>query len=136
MRPSHLGAMSHPSRLSWASGLSLDMRLGGRMLAKYPGITLVGGIAMAFAIWFGAVTFELLGQFVYPKLPLPAGERIVKIQNWDAARSLAEPRSVNDFLIWRGQAKTVTDLGAFRNLPRNLTSPGGEVREVKLAEMT
>ena len=41
------------------------------MLAKYPGITVVGGIAMAFAIWFGTVTFELLGLFVSPRLPLP-----------------------------------------------------------------
>src|ERR671916_1175388 len=43
---------------AWFSGMSLDMKLGARMLAKYPGITLVGGIAMAFAIWFGTVTFE------------------------------------------------------------------------------
>jgi hypothetical protein len=128
--------MSHPTRLSWASGLSLDLRLGGRMLAKYPGITLVGGIAMAFAIWFGAVTFEMLGQFLFPKLPLPGGERLVKIQNWDVSRNMGEQRAVHDVLIWKGQLKTVTDLGAYRDAPRNLTSPGGDIREVRLAEMT
>lgn len=106
------------------------------MLAKYPGITLVGGIAMAFAIWFGAVTFEMLGQFVHPKLPLPGGDRLVQIQNWDASRSAAEPRSVHDFLIWRDQIKKVSDLGAYRNVPRNLTSAGGEIREVRMVEMT
>jgi predicted permease len=106
------------------------------MLAKYPGITLVGGIAMAFAIWFGAVTFEMVGQFVYPKIPLPGGERLVKIQNWDVQRSAAEPRSLYDFLVWRDQARTVTDLGAYRDVPRNLTAPGGEIREVRIAEMT
>lgn len=106
------------------------------MLAKYPGITVVGGIAMAFAIWFGAVTFEMIGQFVYPSIPLPGAERLVKIQNWDVERSLPEQRAVHDFLIWKGQLKTVTDLGAYREVPRNLTSPGGEIREVKLAEMT
>ena len=106
------------------------------MLAKYPIITLVGGIAMAFAIWFGAVVFELLGQVVNPKLPLPGGERLVQIANWDASRSSTEPRAVHDYLIWRDQVKTVTDLGAFRNVPRNLTAPGGETREVQLVEMT
>ena len=136
MHPSNLGAMPHPTRFTWASGVSLDLRLGGRMLAKYPGITLVGGIAMAFAIWFGAVTFELLGQFINPKIPLPGGDRLVQIQNWDASSSVAEPRAVHDFLIWRSQVKTVSDLGAFRDVPRNLTSPGGEIREVRLAEMT
>ena len=48
------------------------------MLAKYPGITLVGGVAMAFAIWFGAVTFERIGLFLVSKLPLPGRNRIVR----------------------------------------------------------
>jgi ABC-type antimicrobial peptide transport system permease subunit len=30
-----------------------DIKLGGRMLVKYPGLTIVGGLAMAFAIWVG-----------------------------------------------------------------------------------
>jgi putative ABC transport system permease protein len=106
------------------------------MLAKYPGITLVGGIAMAFAIWVGAVTFEMLGQFVRPTLPLPGGERLVKIQNYDVSRSVAEPRAVHDFVAWQNQLRKVTDLGAFRDAPRNLTAPGGDVREVRLAEIT
>ena len=38
----------------------LDFKLGGRMLARYPGLTVVGGLAMAFAIWVGAGTFEFL----------------------------------------------------------------------------
>src|SRR5919109_327284 len=35
--------------LAWANGLSLDMKLGGRMLVKYPGLTLAGGLALAIA---------------------------------------------------------------------------------------
>jgi predicted permease len=128
--------MSSPARFSWASGFSLDMKLGVRMLAKYPGITLVGGIAMAFAIWFGAVTFELLGLFMFPKLPLPGGDRIVQIFNWDMKGTKVEKRSVHDYLVWRDQLKTVTEIGAYRDVPRNLTVPGGETRELKVAEMT
>jgi putative ABC transport system permease protein len=128
--------MSQQKRFSWASGLSLDMKLGGRMLAKYPGITLVGGIAMAFAIWFGAVTFEMFGQFVHPKLPLPGGDRIVQVFNWDAKASVVEKRSVHDFFVWREGLRTVTDLGAWRDAARNLTVPDVETREVTIAEMT
>src|SRR5918999_5695482 len=40
-------------RFSW-----LDLKLGGRMLVKYPVLTLGGGISMAFAIWVGAGAFE------------------------------------------------------------------------------
>jgi putative ABC transport system permease protein len=128
--------MAEQKRFSWASGLSLDMKLGGRMLAKYPGITLVGGIAMAFAIWFGAVTFEMFGQFVRPELPLPGGDRIVQVFNWDAKTSFAERRSVHDFFVWREGLRTVTELGAYRDLARNLSAPDVEIREVKVAEMT
>jgi len=124
------------TRFSWASGFSLDMKLGGRMLAKYPGITLVGGIAMAFAIWFGTVTFELLGLIVSPRLPLPGGDRIVQVYNWDAKAITPEKRSVHDFLIWREGLRTITDLGAYRDVPRNLAVPGGETREVLAAEMS
>src|SRR3569832_199839 len=33
--------------LRWLAGWSMDLKLGGRMLVKYPGLTAVGGIAMA-----------------------------------------------------------------------------------------
>ena len=46
---------------AWFSGLSLDLKLGFRMLVKYPGLTVIGGLAMAFGIWFGAVTFQMFG---------------------------------------------------------------------------
>src|SRR4051812_33353618 len=35
----------------------LDLKLGSRMLLKYPVLTIVGGLSMAFAIWVGAGTF-------------------------------------------------------------------------------
>ena len=52
--------------LAWLGGLSLDFRLGFRMLVKYPGLTVVGGLAMAFGIWVGAVTFEVVTLVTHP----------------------------------------------------------------------
>src|SRR4051812_46328122 len=43
----HTEALREGRGLAWLSGFSLDLKVGGRMLAKYPGITLIGGIAMA-----------------------------------------------------------------------------------------
>src|SRR5918997_459201 len=62
-------------RFSW-----LDLKLGGRMLVKYPVLTIVGGISMAFAICVGTVIFQVLTLLLAPTLPLPAGDRIVHIQ--------------------------------------------------------
>ena len=62
-------------RFSW-----LDIKLGIRMLVRYPGLTIVGGVAIAFAIWVGASGFEFLKQMVDPSLPLRGGDRLVAIR--------------------------------------------------------
>jgi putative ABC transport system permease protein len=117
-------------------GLSLDLKLGVRMLVKYPGLTLVGGLAMAFAICVGAVVFEVLSLFGSPSLPLPAGDRIVQVRNWDVAANRIEPRTLHDFTIWRGALRSVTELGAWRDVTRNLIVGESEARPVEVAEMT
>jgi predicted permease len=122
--------------LAWLGGLSLDLRLGARMLVKYPGLTVVGGLAMAFALWVGAVTFEILTLALFPSLPLPAGDRVVRLQNWDVRANASEPRALHDFLVWRESLRSITDLGAFRDVSRNLIGPDGDSRPVALAEIT
>jgi hypothetical protein len=69
-----------------------DLKIGGRMLVKYPGLTIVGGVAMAFAIWVGIVIFQVVGLFVHPTLPLPEGARLVEIRSMDVAASVQEEK--------------------------------------------
>jgi predicted permease len=123
-------------RLGWVTGMSLDFRLGARMLFKYPGLTLVGGLAIAFAIAVGAATFEVVTQLVHPSLPLDEGDRVVGIRNWDAAASRVEDRALHDFAAWRGELRSVEQLGAFRQLERNLTVAGGATEPVRVAEIS
>lgn len=132
----HKQALRDGRGLAWLGGLSLDFKLGFRMLVKYPGLTVVGGLAMAFAIWAGTVTFVLVGQFLHPTLPLPGGDRIVQIRNWDVSASRAEPRALSDFLVWRDALRSVTDLGAYRNVSRNLIVGDDRGRRVRAAEIT
>ena len=122
--------------MNWLGGFSLDLKLGGRMLVKYPGLTIVGGLAMAFAICVGTVIFQVLALFISPTLPLPAGDRIVHIRNWDVAANDPEPRALHDFIVWRGALRSVTELGAWRDVTRNLIVAGGDARPVEVAEMT
>ena len=60
-------------------GLSVDVKLGLRMLVKYPGLTLAGGLALAIAIGIGAGWYDLTRDLLRPTLPLPDGDRIVEI---------------------------------------------------------
>jgi putative ABC transport system permease protein len=96
-------------RFSW-----LDIKLGFRMLVRYPGLTIVGGLAMAFAIWVGALAFEFIHQVVSPTLPLRDGDRVVAIRMVNAATSQTETRVGYDFQRWRNEARSFEDLGAFR----------------------
>jgi predicted permease len=124
-------------RVSW-----LDFKLGGRMLVKYPGLTLVGGFAFAFAIWVGAVAFEFLTQVMNPTLPLDDGDRIVVLRNMDALRpsdptpSRAERRAVRDFVTWRQELRSVEDIGAYRTLEQNLITGEGRGEPVEVAEIS
>ncbi|HET7135618.1 MAG TPA: ABC transporter permease, partial [Casimicrobiaceae bacterium] len=117
-------------------GLPLDFKLGARMLVKYPGLTVVAGLAMAFAICIGTATFELVSQFLFPTLPLPGGDRIVQMRNWDVEARQAEPRALHDFTLWRASLRSVIDLGASRDLSRNLIAPDGNGTPVTVAEIT
>lgn len=122
--------------LSWFPNLSLDFKLGGRMLVKYPGLSLVGGLAMAFAIGVGAITFDMVTMLQNPKLPLPNGDRVVELSNWDAQANSAESRTLYDFMSWRGVLRSVTDFGAYRDVSRNLIVTSGDARPVQVAEIT
>ncbi|HEU4628596.1 MAG TPA: ABC transporter permease [Gemmatimonadaceae bacterium] len=136
-RYKHEGRASRGLRPFDALGVSwLDVKLGFRMLVKYPGLTIVGGLAMAFAIWVGAGTFEFVGQVLYPTLPLPGGDRIVGIQVWDAAEGRAQRQVAHDFVQWRAELRSVQELGAFRTLERNLITGEGRGEPVEVAEIS
>lgn len=103
----------------------LDVKLGARMLARYPGLTLVGGAAMGVAIAIGAGVLGVVALLKDPRIPLDEGDRIVGIQVWTVRSHNAERRILHDFTIWRDKLRTVEDLGLFRSNVRNLVSPDG-----------
>ena len=63
----------------------LDLRLGGRMLVKHPALTVIATIAVAYAIAVGTVGFEIARQALWPTIPLPDGNAIVALRNWNVA---------------------------------------------------
>ncbi len=132
----HAESLREGRGLAWLGGMSLDMKLGFRMLVKYPGLTIIGGLAMAFSIWVGALVFEGVRTLTNPSLPLPGGDRIVMIKNWDVAENNAEKRALYDFGVWRGALRSVDNLGVYRDVVRNLILSPDDARLVQVAEMT
>src|SRR5688572_29501297 len=103
----------------------LDVKLGFRMLIKFPGLALAGvaGIAVAVAIAVGSFSF-IYGAFMVSSIPLEEGDRIVSIEIWDAAAGRPEPRSLYDYNVWRKGLNSVQEISAFRILTPNLIAAG------------
>lgn len=136
MRSLSRGARQRVNRLALLRVSWLDFKVGFRMLARFPGVTLVGTVAIAVAIALGTVYFEAVNKWQNPRLPVPGGERIVSIRNWDADAMAPEGRSLHDFVIWREQVKTIDNLGAAVPFVRNLVTEDGRVEPVRGAEVT
>jgi putative ABC transport system permease protein len=118
-------------RFSW-----LDFKVGFRMLARYPGLTLVGTLAIAVAIALGTLYFEAINKWQHPRLPTRDADRVVSIRAWDVNAATVEARSLHDFAVWREQVKTVSHLGAAVAFVRNLATDDERVEPVRGAEIT
>src|SRR6185503_10766546 len=79
---------------------------------------------------------EGVRTMINPSLPLPGGDRIVRIRNWDVAANHAESRVLYDFTIWRSALRSITDLCAYRDVSRNLILGPDDSRLVEVAEIT
>jgi len=115
---------------------ALDFKLGIRMLRRYPGLSFIGGLALAVAIAIGVLAFQFAHDQLTPTLPLDEGDRIVRLENFDRLAGATEPRVLFDYQQWRGALKGVHELGASRTVERNLVLPNGPPQLVAVAEMT
>ena len=77
----HKEALRSDRGLAWLAGMSLDFKLGLRMMLKYPGLTFIGVVGLSVAVAIGAAAFGMISNFIAGSLPLDEGDRIVAIQN-------------------------------------------------------
>jgi predicted permease len=115
---------------------ALDLKLAARMLAKSPGLTIVGGFGIAIGVALGAGAYAVINTYFYPEIPLSEGDRIVNVANFNPRRQYKDSQALHDFLVWRRELHSVVDLAAFTDVKRNLITPTGQAEPIKLAEMT
>jgi predicted permease len=114
----------------------LDIKLGARILGRSPGLSLVGGLGIAVAVALGAAGYAVVNSYFFPVVPLNQGDRLVSLSKFDQQSRREHDRMLYDFLTWRRELHTVTDVGAFRTVRRNLVSESGQGEPITLAEMT
>ena len=108
-----------------------DYRLGVRMLLKYPGLTLAGGLALAVAIGVGAGWYDLAGKLLWPEIPLPDGDRIVSASDDRTLRLFGFVDVGNVF--GENERITAQDLRASAGFGLSWLSPIGPLR-IAIAE--
>jgi putative ABC transport system permease protein len=115
---------------------NLDLKVGFRMLTRYPWLTVISTFAISVAIALGVIYFTVVDKFQNPMLPIQGGERVVSIRIWDLNSFDEDRRSLFDFAIWRQQVKTIENMGADVGFNRNLATEDGRVEPVSGSEIT
>ncbi len=121
---------------SGSASFGLDLRLGLRMLVKYPMLTLIGGIAITIAVALGVGASEFVRDMMAPTLPLDEGDRIVRVRFNDAEAGGTAAATLYDLDAWRGSVSSLEDLGAYTTLQQGLVSDRGEAGTVSLARVS
>jgi predicted permease len=116
--------------------IGLDLKIGLRMLVKYPMLTLVGGIAITVATAIGVGASEFVRDMLAPRLPLDDGDRIVRLYQIDSEAGGSVPASLYDLEVWRGSVSSLQDLGAYTTMEQGLLSDRGEAGTVSLARIS
>jgi predicted permease len=115
----------------------LDVKLGVRMLTKYPGLSIVAVLGMAVAIAIGAGYFAAFDSILDSALPLDGGDRVVALRYRDVTRPGPNAAvSAHDYLAWRPALSSVRDLGAFRSMRRNLITDDNRIELIDVASIT
>jgi len=122
--------------LAWLSGLRLDLKLGVRMLLRYPVLTLAGVLAIGVAVALAAAWFEFSMNGVCPRIPLPEAGRLVALRNLDLAVGASESRSLHDYESWREELTTVEELTAVSSQQFNVMTDAGRFASLRGARVT
>ncbi len=102
-----------------------DLRYGARMLVKSPAVTLVAIIALTLGIGANTALFSVVNAVLLQPLPYADGERLAMV--WERKKTGTNEHNVinlGNFYDWKDQNAVFTDMAAFFDLNRNLTSDG------------
>jgi putative ABC transport system permease protein len=98
-----------------------DLRSAGRALLKDPVFTSAVVIVLALGLAVNTTIFTIVNGMTWRSLPVADGDRIVLIESLELQpRGTSTYTSMADFEDWRGAARTLTDLAAYRSATMNL----------------
>ena len=122
------GGRSTGLGVSW-----LDVKLGVRMLGKQPLLTLVALMALALGIPASLFPLHFINVLFAP-LPVPDGDRIFGIRNWNIEANRPDLRALHDFEVWQDELSSFEEIATARSDPWNVHSEDGRAAPIRGAE--
>lgn len=113
----------------------LDLKLGFRMLIKYPVLTLVAVFALAVGIPAALTPLHVLSIFDAP-LPFDEGERIVGLRHVYVTELEETPGSLHEYEVWSERLSGLEGIGAAHAALFNVRTESGILRPYRAARVT
>src|ERR1700739_596650 len=101
-----------------------DLRYAVRMLGKNPGFTLVAVLTLALGIGANTAIFSVLQGVILSPLPYREPDRLVLVLLYNPSLKGPTALSYPDFLDWRRETHSFSQMAAYASNNYNLTSPG------------
>src|SRR5215208_2128718 len=103
-----------------------DLRFGARMLMKKPGFTLIALLTLSLGIGANTAIFSVVNAVLLRALPYPQPDRLVVLteKTRQGRMGVAYP----NYLDWREQAQSFTEMAGYRGTLANLTGVEQPVR--------
>lgn len=107
-----------------------DLRFAARALMRSPGYALVAVITLALGIGATTAMYTVLERVVLDPLPYPDSDRLVRLKSAVPSVGPDVEWDISEGAWWffRGEARTIEELGAYRRSGANVLGPEGPER--------
>ena len=102
--------------------LAQNARYSIRLLRKNPGFTLIAAITLALGIGANTAIFSVIYAVLLAPMPYPEPDQLVMV--WSKVQGNNNSIAAGDYLDWKGQNKTFTDMCAWSGVSYNFATPG------------
>ena len=110
-----------------------DIRYGLRMLARKPGFTAVAVLTLALGIGANSAIFSVVYAVLLKPLPFRNPDQLVQLWETESAQG-SFPMTGADYLDWRAQNRTFSDMSAYSYQESFNASGSGEAERVAAVE--
>src|SRR4029453_1880411 len=111
-----------------------DLRYAIRSLAKQPGFSLAAALTLALGIGANTAIFSIVNGVLLRHLPYPDDAQLMTV--WTRmANGEHETASMPDYLDWKAQNSSFSQMTAYANSNDNLAAPGADPERVPSARV-